>query len=362
MLSKACIVGIYQRKLEHIAAAGVDLLTVVPPSWKDERGETRLERAYTDGYTLHVTPLWLNGNFHFHVYPALRGVIRRFQPDLVHIDEEPYNLATWHALALAQSVGARSLFFSWQNITRRYPPPFAWGEAWTLRTVDYALMGTESAADVWRTKGYRGDYTVVPQFGTDPDLFRPAEARPERPFTVGYIGRLVPEKGITDLLRALAALGGNWRLRLVGSGPQRAELERLAGELGVRDCVTFVGSVPSTQMPDQYHHLDALALPSRTRPNWKEQFGRVLVEAMASGVPVVGSNSGAIPGVIGDGGLVFPEGDIPALTDALRRLQTDADLRQALGSAGRARVLAHFTHKQVASQTVATYRTMLNKN
>jgi glycosyltransferase involved in cell wall biosynthesis len=361
MLSKACIVGIYQRKLEHIAAAGVDLLAVVPPSWKDERGETHLERAYTDGYKLHVTPIWLNGNFHFHVYPALRGIIRSFQPDLIHIDEEPYNLATWHALALARAAHIPTLFFSWQNLVRHYPPPFRWGEAWTLRTVDYALMGTESAADVWRTKGYQGDYAVVPQFGTDPDLFHPATPHPDRPFTVGYIGRLVPEKGITDLLRALAALGGEWQLRIVGSGPQRAAIERLAGELGVADCVTFVGAVPSTQMPAQYHNVDVLALPSRTRPNWKEQFGRVLVEAMASGVPVVGSDSGAIPGVIGDGGLVVREGDVNALTDALGRLREDDSLRTRLGKAGRARVLAHFTHEQVAMQTVHAYETVMRR-
>ena len=356
MLSKACIIGIYQRKLEHIAAAGVDLLAVVPPSWKDERGVTPLERTYTDGYDLHVTPIWLNGSFHFHVYPALGGLIRSFKPDVVHIDEEPYNLSTWHALALARAAGARTLFFSWQNIQRQYPPPFSWGEAWTLRNVDYALMGTESAADVWRAKGYTGDYAVVPQFGTDPALFRPAETRPERPFTVGYIGRLVPEKGVTDLLRALATLeDANWRLRIVGSGPQRNELEALAGELGVLDRVTFVGAVPSVEMPAQYHALDALALPSHTRPNWKEQFGRVLVEAMSSGVPVIGSDSGAIPGVIGDGGLVAAEGDVPAWADALRRLQADNTLRESLAEAGRERVLVNFTHEQVASQTVEVY-------
>jgi len=360
MLSKACIVGIYQRKLERIAAAGVDLLTVVPPSWKDERGETRLERAYTEGYTLHVTPMWLNGNFHFYTYPALRGIMRRFQPDIVHIDEEPYNLATWHALALAREAGAKSLFFSWQNLVRDYPPPFAWGESWTLRTVDYALMGTDSARDVWRVKGYSGDYAIVPQFGTDPDLFAPPSTRPDRPFTVGYVGRLVPEKGVTDLLRALAALGGGWRLRLVGSGPQRDDLEQLAADLGIAGCVTFVGAVPSTQVPAQYHALDALVLPSLTRPNWKEQFGRVLVEAMASGVPVIGSDSGAIPGVVGDGGLVFPEGDVGALTAALCELRDYPERRAALGAAGRARVLANFTHQQVAVQTVAAYHNMLS--
>src|SRR5215468_1127483 len=116
MLSKACIVGIYQRKLEEIARLGVELLTLVPPSWKDERGETQLERVYTDGYRLEVLPIALNGNFHLHWYPGLGAKIRDFRPDIFHIDEETYKLAALPALAHARSVGAKSLFFTWQNI------------------------------------------------------------------------------------------------------------------------------------------------------------------------------------------------------------------------------------------------------
>src|SRR5262245_10840037 len=118
MLSKACIVGIYQRKLEEIARLGVKLLTLVPPSWKDERGETKLERAYTSGYGLEVLPIALNGDFHLHYYPSLGQHIRQFKPDIVHIDEEPYNVASWQALYHARREGAKTLFFSWQNINR----------------------------------------------------------------------------------------------------------------------------------------------------------------------------------------------------------------------------------------------------
>jgi glycosyltransferase involved in cell wall biosynthesis len=360
MLSKACIVGIYQRKLEEIARLGVDLLALVPPSWRDERGETPLERAYTEGYTLEAVPIARNGDFHLHFFPTLGAHIRRFQPDIVHIDEEPYNLAAWHALYHAKRAGAKTLFFSWQNINRRYPPPFGWGERWTLNTVDYAIAGTESAAQVWRAKGYRGRMAVIAQFGTDPALFQPAAARPDRPFTIGYFGRLVEEKGIALLIRAAARLRGEWRLILLGGGPGRDALARLADDLGVADRVEFRAQMPSTAMPAQYHDLDALVLPSLTRPNWKEQFGRVLVEAMASGVPVVGSNSGAIPDVIGDAGLIVPEGDVTALTDALERLCADPALRADLGGRGRARAVAQFTHASVAAATVAVYGEMVS--
>jgi glycosyltransferase involved in cell wall biosynthesis len=359
MLSKACIVGTYQRKLEHIAAAGVDLLAVVPPAWRDERGVTPLERVYTDGYTLHVTPIHFNGNFHLHYYPHLPRILRDFQPDIVHIDEEPYNLATWHALYHARRVGARTLFFSWQNIHRQYPPPFGWGERWTLHHADAALVGTDGAADVWREKGYTGAQAVVPQFGVDPTLFTPPQTQPERPFTVGYVGRLVSEKGVDLLIRALAALNGDWRLRVVGSGPERDALGVVADELGVTERVTFVAWVASTDMPAQYYTFDVLAVPSLTRPNWKEQFGRVIVEAMSSGVPVIGSDSGAIPDVMGDAGVILPEGEVTALTDALRHLRDDPSQREALRDAGRERVLGAFTHEQVAADTVALYRRLM---
>ncbi len=359
MISKACVVGAYQRKLEELAARGVDLTVVVPPAW----GDAPLERAHTTGYRLVVNPVRFNGNFHLHHYPGLR---RWFTPtpDIVHIDEEPYNLATWQALWLARRAGARSLFFSWQNLERRYPPPFALGERWVLDQVDHALMGTESAADVWRAKGYRGPLDVIPQFGVDPAIFTP----PTHPIAgrtraLGYVGRLVPEKGVEVLLRALDELVrqgmAGWRLDIVGSGPEEAALKRLAAELGLGDHVTFAGQLPSTQMPAFYRQLDILALPSLTRPNWKEQFGRVLVEAMACGVVPVGSDSGAIPGVIGDGGLVTPEGDALALADALRGLMLDEGLRRDLARRGRQRVLDHFTQAQIARQTVAVYEALL---
>lgn len=359
MLSKACIVGIYQRKLEYIAQQGVDLLTVVPPSWRDERGEQKLERVYTEGYMLHVTPIRFNGNFHLHYYPALPAILRDFKPDVVHIDEEPYNLATWHALYHARRQGAKTLFFTWQNINRRYPAPFRWGESWVMRSSDAAIAGTDSAAEVLLAKGYAGPVVTIPQFGTDPGLFQPTPRAPRRPFTIGYVGRFVSEKGVLLLLQAASQLQGDWRLHLVGSGPQRPLLESTSAALGIAGRVTFTEWVASTEMPSLYHQFDALALPSLTRENWKEQFGRVLVEAMASGVPVIGSDSGAIPGVIADAGLILPEGDVPALTAALQRLLNDAALRQSLAQRGRDHVLAHFTHARIAQATVEVYRSLM---
>lgn len=362
MLSKACVVGAYQRKLEEIARfEDVELCVLVPPGWRDAaRGELQLERAHVEGYDLRVTPVRFNGSFHFHYYPQFGREVQRFQPDIVHIDEEPYNLATWHALSAARRAGAKTLFFSWQNIKRDYPLPFRWGERWVLRHADYALMGTRSAAEVWRAKGYTGPLAVVPQFGVDPGIFKPPDrARNGGTFTVGFVGRLVEEKGGADLLDALAQIDGLWRLDIIGDGPQKSALHTQSKRLRIADRVSF-GVLPSTRMPGYYQGLDALVVPSLTRPNWKEQFGRVIVEALACGVPVIGSTSGAIPDVIGGAGLVFPEGDSRALANELRKLMQSADLRRELSELGRRRVLDHYTQAQVAAQTVAVYRKMIN--
>jgi len=360
MLCKACVVGTYQRKLEEMARLpGVDLRVLTPPGWYDpDRGMLSLERAHVSGYDLRATPIRFNGHFHLSYYPKIGREIRAFQPDVVHIDEEPYNLATWHALYHARRAGARTLFFSWQNINRRYPWPVRIGEQWVLRRVDCAIMGTPSAAEVWRAKGYRGPLAVIPQFGVDPDLFQPPE-RPRRggTFRVGFVGRLVEEKGGALLLDALAQIDGLWQLDVIGDGPQRGALEAQAKRLRVADRVTF-DTLPSGRMASFYQGIDTLAVPSLTRPNWKEQFGRVIIEAMACGVPVIGSDSGAIPDVIGDAGLIVPEANRTALADALRQLMHDPALRSRLGEQGRRRVLDQYTQAQVAAQTVAVYHTL----
>ncbi|MGB9879889.1 MAG: glycosyltransferase, partial [Anaerolineae bacterium] len=159
--------------------------------------------------------------------------------------------------------------------------------------------------------------------------------------------------------RAVSELPGNWRLRIVGDGPYRPALEALAKTLGIEGRVSFEPSIPSGEMPYFLNSLDVLVLPSLTRRNWKEQFGRVLVEAMACEVPVIGSSSGEIPHLIAEAGLVFPEGHIEALREALLQLMCNAELRAELGQRGRARVLAHYTQQRVAAETYAIYQQML---
>jgi glycosyltransferase involved in cell wall biosynthesis len=360
IVSKALIVGAYQRKAEEIARLGVDLTVVVPPSWRDRRGQQPLETLHTKGYDLRVAPLALNGNFHLHFYPSLARVLGDLCPHLLHMDEEPYNLATWLGIRAARRVGAIPLFFTWQNLNRRYPPPFRWMEKATYRACPGAIAGNQDAADVLRGKGYTGDVRLIPQFGVDPVIFAPSAAeRGQRPLRIGYAGGLIAEKGIDLLLRACTDLSGDWHLSLVGSGDAEDELRALAQSLGIEGRVDLGKRLSSGEMPDFYRSIDVLVLPSRSRPNWKEQFGRVLIEAMSCGTPVIGSACGEIPNVIGGAGLIFPEEDVETLRDHLQHLLDDPIERQRLGQVGRCRVLAHYTMSRIAAETVALYRSLI---
>jgi len=360
MISKALLVGAYQRKAELLAAApGVELTVVVPREWRGGGAHQRLERAHADGYALIELPLRFPGSFHLHHYVGLERVLADRRPDLVHVDEEPYNLATLRAVQAARRRYAKTLFFTWQNLDRRYPPPFSGFERAVYRAVDGAIAGSRDAQAVLRRKGFRGPTWVIPQVGVDAQVYRPLD--PPRPrdigtLHVGFAGRLVPEKGVDLLIDAVAGLSEAVTLTILGDGPERARLQARAVDRRVEERVRFAQARPSMAMPAFYQSLDALVLPSRTTRRWVEQFGRVLVEAMACGVPSIGAESGEIPNVLGDAGLTFPEGDADVLRQRLAEVYGQRELRAALAAAGRARVLERFTMAHVTEDTLAVWR------
>ncbi|MGQ9489223.1 MAG: glycosyltransferase [Anaerolineae bacterium] len=367
MISKALVVGAYRRKLEELACQpDIELTAIVPPAWREGRQHLSLETDPGEGYQLIIAPIVFNGQHHIHFYPTLGRLLAVLRPDVLHVDEEPYNLVTWHALRLGHRLGAQGLFFTWQNLYRRYPWPFSYFERVSYRLSSYAIAGNQAAAAVLRRKGFRGRVAIIPQFGIDPQLFTPSPACAggrTSALVIGFAGRLVPEKGIAVLMRACAELPfQGWTLHLLGNGPAQAQFAALARKLGIADRVHFWGHLPSLRVVDFYRSLDVLVLPSLSQPNWIEQFGRVLIEAMACGVPVIGSDSGEIPHVIGDAGLVFPEGDAHALAGLLADLAASPERRAELAAQGRARVLARFTQAQVAADTARVYREVLSGN
>ena len=298
----------------------------------------------------------------------LRDLILKHPFDGIHAWEEPYIFAGYQIARLARRSGARFCFRSAQSLSKRYPPPFNFFENQSRAAAHKWIAGGKSVFENLVARGYPAESGRVITLAVDTSMFRPADEAARtgvreslglKPPIIGYIGRLVPAKGLRILMQALEALGSeeSWSLLLLGSGEMQAEIEQWASARGWSDRVKIL-LAKHDQVPQYLSAMDMLAAPSQTMPNWKEQFGRMLIEAFACAVPVIASDSGEIPFVVGDAGMIVPENDIPAWTRQLRLLLRNEDLRKQLGAAGMARV-GQFSVSNVALQFRAFYQELV---
>ncbi|MEO7003778.1 MAG: glycosyltransferase, partial [Ktedonobacterales bacterium] len=255
MISKTFVADTAQRQLEWLARQpGVDLTLITPPAWRSDDGRTlHFTSRYTQGYRVRTLPVLFNGHYHFYVYRGLRGTLRDLKPDLVHIDEEPYNPAGAQAQQLASHLHAPTVFIAWQNLYHDYPLPFARLEQYDYKRAAHIIAGNAAAGGVLRRKGYTGPISVFSVHGVDPDIYHPLprqeRATADGQFVIGYLGRLVLYKGTGLLIEALAGLPSACRVRFVGSGPDEAALRQLAVERGVADRVEFRPAVSTSGVP-----------------------------------------------------------------------------------------------------------------
>ncbi|HEV7514526.1 MAG TPA: glycosyltransferase [Candidatus Acidoferrum sp.] len=361
MVSKAAAVAAHRGKLAELAKLGVDLTVIVPPRW----GSQPLELTEAHDYKVRVVPCFFTPYNHFHFYPARIGPI---DADIVYLEEEPWSLVTYQFMRLCVKANKPAIFSTLQNIDKYYPPPFNLFERYAFHHASAAVAGAMEMEDLLRKRGFDKHVSII-TLGCDPDVFAPRDVTQlrrrlslENTFIVGFVGRIIESKGIADLVRAFAQLPSDCVLLMLGDGDFRAEAERLSSSLGINSRIRWVSQVASLEVPDYMNLLDVMVLPSHTTSKWKEQFGRVLVEAMACEKPVVGSSSAEIPNVIGDAGLVFPERDVEAMVAQLRTLYQDAALRVKLGHKARIRVLENFSYRKIAEKHMNLFQQVLAAN
>jgi glycosyltransferase involved in cell wall biosynthesis len=344
----------------------VDLEVITTDRWCE--AEVMVDAAPDDLFHVRTARPYLSKHIQLFAYdprPIVKA-LQRHRPHLIDLGHEWYSVACAEVLTLCSWFAPHVpiVMQANQNIHHNYPPPFNWLERRAFRQVAAAYACSESVCEVLRAKGFSKPAPIIP-FGVNTETFRPRPAsskQSNRPLTIGFVGRLLPGKGLNVLAAALEKLKlESWRLLVVGDGPEREGFEQRLSIAGLRDRAVFTGAIDFDLVPEQFQQIDVLVLPTETTKRVREQFGRVLVEAMASGVSVVGSTCGAIPEVIRDAGLIFREGDADALAGALQRMLSDESLRESLVASGLEQV-KRYSWERVAEKTYELFRQVLRNS
>lgn len=359
-VSHSYVVTLNRRLANELARVGGgdwDVTAVAPRFFHGDLSPLTLKREPGEPARVEDVRALFSRSLHAFVYgPELRARLSG-GVDLVHSWEEPYVLAGLE-VALLTPRRVPLVFCTAQNLSKRYPPPFAQVERFVVqRSAGWVAWGETVKENLLSRPGYaRRPARYIPM-GVDVELFRPDRAAGQDvrrelgwdasgPPVVGYLGRFVPEKGVPLLMEALERLTTPWRALFVGGGPLEGTLGAWASRQG--DRVRVLTGVPHTGVPRVLNAMDVLCAPSQTAPRWKEQFGRMLAEGFACGVPVLGSDSGEVPRTVGDAGLVLPEASPAAWTTALATLLESPERRRELSTLGRERAVTRFAWPVVA--------------
>ena len=382
--SHTYIVDINCEKFETLAQLhpDIEVTIIVPKKWKPGGVQNKIiEPKARNERNFRVLPI---SNFSQNNQGLLTfgsdmlKLLNDFRPQIIQVEQGVKSFAYAQLITLNKwlNLRAKNVFFTWWNLPYKSKFPVSYLEGYNLANTDGLVAGNQDAADILRDHGYDQDFIVMPQLGVNEDLFCPQKQPDlahqlgikEEDFVIGFVGRFVEEKGISTLLKAIKSLPEkNWKLLLLGRGELKEKIIKESQKNCIEKHIIIVESVAHDQVAKYINLMNVLVLPSETTykfttltaVGWKEQFGHVLIEAMACKVPVIGSNSGEIPNVIGDAGLIFPEGDDLALQNCLTRLMLDENLASELSDKGYQRILNYYTNKALANKSLSFYESLV---
>ena len=322
-----------------------DITCVGPSSWPGDlrpltfEGEEKKERLQAVGVPVSFP-------FKVQIFNYQKSAVARLLQegwDGAYLWQEPYCRATLILTRHLRSLKIPYVFFTNQNITKKYPWPFSSWEREVVKNANGWIACGKTIFDAQTQRGFYKNGIILP-FAVNTELFMPAAQKDKEKLwkswgvcgpVIGYVGRLTPEKGIRTILKILETLnpacwGG---MVFFGSGPLEHEIKNWALIHGWQDKVV-VRLVKHSAMPLELPGLDVLIAPSQTTTTWREQFGRMLIEAMASGVPVISSDSGEIPHTVGNAGLIIPESDVAGFAKAVANILESSQLQDDLRGKG----------------------------
>ncbi len=362
----------------------IEVTVVVPKRWRPGGVQNKIiETQYRDEGNFRIIPVSNLSQNHQGLLTFgadLVPLLQEFRPNIIHVEQGSRGLAYAEMITLNGLLGlkAKNVFFTWWNLPYNLKFPISVLENYNLDNSHGIISGNQDGAEILRDRGYQGPIKVMPQLGVDETLFTP-KPQPELAskvgiepgeFVIGFVGRFVPEKGIMTLLDALVKIKDKaWKFLLLGRGELKDEILQKAAENGIQDKIKLVESVPHNEVADYINLMSTLILPSETTykfktltsVGWKEQFGHVIIEAMACKVPVIGSDSGEIPYVIGDAGLIFPEGNAEELANRLEQLIDNPELTENIAQMGYAKAMAQYTNIALAKQQLEFYQELVSR-
>ncbi len=366
-VSHAYVVGINQGKLDAIAATDrVDVGLLVPNNWQAAEWNRQMpvETPYPRIQVYQAPAIGSGrGGAYFYTPWVLGQVVREFQPDIIQVEAEVFSLVAFQLAIWSRITGTPLIVFGWENIERQLPRLRQLTCQFVLNTARALIPGNQDGANILRQWGYRGLLEVMPQMGVDTQFFAPQPRDRQSEFNIGFLGRLVPEKGVDTLFAAARYLkerGLTFRITVCGSGSANEALKQAAEVEQIADRITWEKAIRHQQAPEAISKFDVLVLPSRSTSNWREQFGHVLIEAMAMGVPVIGSDCGEIPNVIGRSDLIFKEEDAKGLTAILERMIREPGWNQHVGSYCLLRARQYYSHEKIAERSIGLWQKLIS--
>ncbi len=320
--------------------------------------------ADEDALVERLTPVRLS-NWHIGwLYRGFRPVVEEFDPDLIHVVSEPWGLLVGQALRTRRPVvahGAENQSYvhgaKWEGplrkgLARRYLRQLSGFASWNHAGIGLAHgQGLPGSVPTLVAPAAVSDPAPFLEAARHRDAHRSQFGMDDRIRYVGFVGRLAPQKGLADLIDAIGKLGrDDVELVVAGAGPARRDFERQARSIDVK--VNFLGLVPLSDIPEVMSAVDLMIVPSVTTPEWSEQFGRVAVEAMFAGTPLITSSCGALPEVVGDSALIVPERSPKPLAEAIERLLNDSPFSTDLADSAREQALRRFHPDALAGMLV----------
>ena len=342
------VLGINRAILRELAKdSAFDVTVAAPKYFHGDLRPVHIEPE-PEGSRLRIVGIGASLTRWIHVFRynggELRELIRSGDFDVVHAWEEPYVLGGYQIARALRGNSARFCFRTAQNYVKRYHQPFRHFERTVLARAQGWIAGGQLVFDAMTRKGFPAESGRILTLSVDTSAFRPFDSERRREVqeslgfrgpVIGYLGRFTAAKGIPVLLEAMARIDSSlrWNLLFIGSGPLDRQIREWARVNGVSDRVQ-IRLLRHDEVPNYLPALDLLVAPSQTAKNWREQFGRMTIEAFASGVPFIGSDSGEIPRVVGNAGLIVGEKDIAGWTRTIETMLADPAMRADYAARG----------------------------